>query len=289
MLRRALEASLESESQTSPEPSTKESPDGGAGNFAGYTDHLVAGFDVQGFGHFAESGVASTLLKVTGKGESDVAVTYAIQERAVSTNPTAGPQGKGYQPDLGYTLEARHHVQAVAFEPGITARLGGHAYPDVSGTLRKDAGDNQMAVAFAQNTRDEVRLQAGDGSIVGDLAAEPGMKQTSYVAIGTDMYNGAITGDVAATMTKTSGTGTGSGPTPLALNHTQSMQVRRLTPEECERLQGFPVGHTRIPWRGKAPEDCPDGPRYKSLGNSMAVPCMAWIAKRIIRHLAGEI
>ena len=59
------------------------------------------------------------------------------------------------------------------------------------------------------------------------------------------------------------------------------MAVRRLTPRECERLQGFKDDHTLIPWRGKSPQDCPDGPRYKALGNSMAVPCMAWIGKRI--------
>jgi len=47
------------------------------------------------------------------------------------------------------------------------------------------------------------------------------------------------------------------------------MAVRRLTPRECERLQGFPDDHTLIPWRGKSPQDCPDGPRYKALGNSM--------------------
>ncbi len=58
-----------------------------------------------------------------------------------------------------------------------------------------------------------------------------------------------------------------------------AMQVRRLTPVECERLQGFPDGYTNIPWR-KKPES-PDGPRYKALGNSMAVPVMAWIGKRI--------
>jgi len=58
-----------------------------------------------------------------------------------------------------------------------------------------------------------------------------------------------------------------------------AMQVRRLTPVECERLQGFPDGYTNIPWR-KATES-PDGPRYKALGNSMAVPVMAWIGKRI--------
>ena len=58
-----------------------------------------------------------------------------------------------------------------------------------------------------------------------------------------------------------------------------AMQVRRLTPVECSRLQGFPDNYTNIPWRGK-PES-PDGPRYKALGNSMAVPCMKWIGERI--------
>jgi DNA (cytosine-5)-methyltransferase 1 len=59
-----------------------------------------------------------------------------------------------------------------------------------------------------------------------------------------------------------------------------NMAVRRLTPTECERLQGFPDSYTNIPWRKK--EESPDGPRYKALGNSMAVPVMAWIGKRIV-------
>jgi DNA (cytosine-5)-methyltransferase 1 len=59
----------------------------------------------------------------------------------------------------------------------------------------------------------------------------------------------------------------------------QPMAVRRLTPVECERLQGFPDNYTEIPWRGKA--ETPDGPRYKALGNSMAVPVMRWIGQRI--------
>jgi DNA (cytosine-5)-methyltransferase 1 len=57
-----------------------------------------------------------------------------------------------------------------------------------------------------------------------------------------------------------------------------AMQVRRLTPVECERLQGFPDNYTDIKLKGKP---TPDGPRYKALGNSMAVPVMAWIGKRI--------
>lgn len=60
-----------------------------------------------------------------------------------------------------------------------------------------------------------------------------------------------------------------------------SWGVRRLTPTECERLQGFPDGFTQIEWRGKPAENCPDGPRYKALGNSMAVNAMAWIGERI--------
>ena len=59
-----------------------------------------------------------------------------------------------------------------------------------------------------------------------------------------------------------------------------SLAVRRLTPVECERLQGFPDGYTDIRPSGK---DTPDGPRYKALGNSMAVPVMRWIGERIAK------
>lgn len=57
--------------------------------------------------------------------------------------------------------------------------------------------------------------------------------------------------------------------------------VRRLTPVECERLQGFPDNWTRVPYRGRSSEECPDGPRYKAIGNSMAVPVMRWIGRRM--------
>ena len=97
-----------------------------------------------------------------------------------------------------------------------------------------------QAVAFQQNVRNEVRLMNGDGSIAGALPAQAGMKQQNYLA--------------------------------------SALQVRRLTPTECERLQGFPDGWTAIPFRGKP---AADGPRYKSLGNSMAVPVMSWVAKQI--------
>jgi DNA (cytosine-5)-methyltransferase 1 len=102
---------------------------------------------------------------------------------------------------------------------------------------RNNGGEN--VVCFAQNTRDELR----EMKVAGALAANPGMKQQSYLREG--------------------------------------LQVRRLTPIECERLQGFPDNYTRIPWKKKTADNCPDGPRYKALGNSMAVPVMRWIGERI--------
>ena len=85
--------------------------------------------------------------------------------------------------------------------------------------------------------------------VAGALASEPGMKQQTYAKVG--------------------------------------MQVRRLTPRECERLQGFPDDYTLIQYRNKP---AADGPRYKALGNSMAVPVMHWIGKRIqrVNEIGGE-
>lgn len=80
--------------------------------------------------------------------------------------------------------------------------------------------------------------------------------------------------DVAFTLRASSGGG--DKPHVLA-----AMQVRRLTPRECERLQGFPDDWTLIPYRGKPADKCPDVPRYKAIGNSMAVPVMSWIGRQI--------
>ena len=116
----------------------------------------------------------------------------------------------------------------------------------VSGTLRAE-GENRPSrpsgVCFVQNSRDEVRFVGGDGDIAGCISAEGGMKQQNYIA--------------------------------------KETYIRRLTPVECERLQGFPDNYTKVPYNGKTADSCSDGPRYKALGNSWAVPCAAWVGKRI--------
>ena len=115
---------------------------------------------------------------------------------------------------------------------------------------------DRHAVAFAENTRAEVRLEGGDGQRTGALSTGGEARDSRE---GTDEQERSGKGRV--------------GETPFA--------VRRLTVEECEVLQGFPRSYTAIPWRKKPASECPDGPRYKALGNSMAVPVMRWIGQQI--------
>lgn len=96
------------------------------------------------------------------------------------------------------------------------------------------------------------------------------------VAVAFDTYNQAVNAHTSQTIKSPQGAVQESVGTVL-----QAMQVRRLTPVECERLQGFPDGYTAIPWRNKPASECPDGPRYKALGNSWAVPVVRWIGARI--------
>ena len=88
-------------------------------------------------------------------------------------------------------------------------------------------------------------------------------------------------GNLAGTLRANPGSGFRSDGSPVEGVAFSEMAVRRLTPVECERLQGFPDNYTNIPWRKK--DESPDGPRYKALGNSMAVPVMRWIGERIIQ------
>ncbi len=106
-----------------------------------------------------------------------------------------------------------------------------------------------------------------------DLAQGQAVAQPVYEMHGQDSRVRDV-GDVCTTVTSKWGTGGGNVPVTM-----MQMAVRRLTPVECERLQGFPDGYTNIPWRGK--DESPDGPRYKALGNSWAVPVVNWIGRRI--------
>lgn len=161
---------------------------------------------------------------------------------------------------------------------------GADAQNDLSPTLRAGSHDESHAnagvppaIAFAQNTRDEVRLVGGDGAIVGALSAEAGTKQQSYVSFQTRIArNGRGQPEEIVPALNGADAGTTSDMRPVVAG--PGGVVRRLTPRECERLQGFPDDYTLIQFRGKP---AADGPRYRSLGNSMAVPVIRHILQRI--------
>jgi DNA (cytosine-5)-methyltransferase 1 len=114
------------------------------------------------------------------------------------------------------------------------------------------------------------------GAYLSELS-QPGAQATRFMRDLWEASEGA--GLLRQALSAVQEVGRSSGSETQSAHRTYA--VRRLTVEECEFLQGFPRGYTRIPWRNKPAEDCPDGPRYKALGNSMAVPCMRWIGQRI--------
>lgn len=149
-----------------------------------------------------------------------------------------------------------------------------------------------VAYAFAENSHGEARLQDGDGGITGPLSTGGGKPGQGYPAVVAFQERGRadgrsleINGDLAYALTAPNG---GGRAQERNIADFRTMAVRRLTPIECERLQGFPDNHTLIGWRGKDTAECPDGPRYKAIGNSMAVPVMRWIGERIAAALPIE-
>lgn len=251
----------------------------------------------------------------------------------LSTRKRSGQNQEGvftqFGDDVSQTLTARAgtggnqvplvQVQPIVFNPnaGINEQGGGFALSeDVTPTLKTD---HNPAVAFTQNQRAEVR----ELEVAGALAAQPDVKQQTYICRADGQTNAMTSVNLAPTLTshakkdphliypaedstgedepvtlqiRGGKPGGGKGAliqrnmsATLSTHNTQTLitgdheerglTVRRLTPRECERLQGFPDDYTDIPYRNK--EHAPDGARYKALGNSMAVPVMRWIGERI--------
>lgn len=199
-------------------------------------------------------------------------------------------------------------VKPVAFLYNQGAKARSLGISEISPTLKTD---HNPVAAFASNQHDEVR----ELEVAGALAAQPGIKQQTYICRADGQANAMTSVNLAPTLTSHAkkdppliypaedepvtlqihGGKPGGGKGALIQRATLSthniqtpitggrekrgLTVRRLTPRECERLQGFPDDYTDIPYRNK--EHAPDGPRYKALGNSMAVPVMRWIGERI--------
>ena len=147
------------------------------------------------------------------------------------------------------------------------------------GTNSNATGRNAPTIAFTLHGSDGTTSAASSTEIAGSLRTRaPGsIENSSTTAVLQEQpvaWSGELTAstDVAGTLQRGGEGGRVDGVM------TPQMAVRRLTPRECERLQGFSDDYTLVEYRGKPASD---GPRYKALGNSMAVPVMRWIGQRI--------
>ena len=232
------------------------------------------GFRMAAFGDYSDDETASTLKQRDFKDATDL-VAFDCKGTEVQSDTEVHPPLRSMGHMDSHSNAGGH--AAVAFKPSHYTRDKDGAPSEVYPPLTADAdkGDQDPVVAFAQNQRDEVRTM----EVAGTLAAEPGMKQQTYLS------------------------------TPA---------VRRLTPVECARLQGFPDDHCHIPTERKRKLEADeleylrdlshealaerlgvdpatiepmsdeeisklaaDGPQYKAYGNSMARPVMKWILDRL--------
>lgn len=218
---------------------------------------------------------ASVLLEFEGMRRDS-----APSREARKVTPTISSSGTGVS-RVGFNCEDEWFIETPVVA-ALDTECGGSS-------LSHQSIDNKhifaaRMVAFGEYVDDDTAsaMKARDYKDATDLVAQPipihdqatrhaGRNGEKTAGKGNGLGVGKP-GDPAPTLTK-------GDKHAVAQTMTQSMAVRRLTPTECERLQGFPDGYTNIPWR-KALES-PDGPRYKALGNSWAVPVVAWIGKRI--------
>lgn len=231
--------------------------------------------------------------------------TFCIQGNTIDRADTAGANGTGVKEDVCYTLNTIDRP-AVAFALDCRNMT---ANEELSATLQaKDNGGqslnyiNPVAEPLIYDARGN-----GDGITSPTMTGDHNSRVTDYTAItlqgdtvagallardykgpgradslgrviaqpvGADLYNGTLTGDKAATLTTATGQG-GANTGPSVIEKIIRWIVRRLTPTECERLQGYPDGWTDLgEWvdsKGKTHKDA-DTPRYKALGNSIALP-----------------
>lgn len=239
------------------------STDGGADVDHAQAGHLIAGTlnaNGKAAGSATNQDAESGLLVVHGTQDPGVSdkLAFALGRNNGQENAVLAFSCKDHGADAGVvapTLRAMNHS-------GSHANAGGQVAVcitgDITHTLKAEGFDGSedgtgrgqpIVAAFAENSRAELRYEGGDGGITGALSGGGGKA-------GQGMPSAQV-----------------------------GSSVRRLIPRECERLQGFPDDYTRIPWRGRVLGLCPDGPRYKAIGNSKAVTVVRWIGWRLLQQL----
>ncbi|ELB7342840.1 phage N-6-adenine-methyltransferase [Klebsiella michiganensis] len=227
-----------------------------AEGFDGSEDGTGRGVPVIAFGGVNTRGNIDVAACLTARGQR---IDFNVETFAVH-----GTQDPDSNRELAHTL-GRNHGQENACIAFSYKDHGADASEDLSPTLRAGNSDNSNA-------------NSGQPPAIA-YAFKPGQ--------GAKARGIGFAEEQSPTLTSAS---SGTNLTPAVMC---GVSVRRLMPVECERLQGFPDNHTLISWRGKVATECPDGPRYRAIGNSMAVPVMRWIGERIadalpVKKSAGD-
>lgn len=239
----------------------------------GQREPCVMTFDRQAQSEYGTDSIASSVMARDYKSPSDL-VTYALAENTIGRQPHNGGNGDGFSEDLSYTLNATgvHGVVHPLASNMYFCHPCGEFFED-----KHAGGVGGLSPAECPLCGEEKAIDKAED--VPQFSG--GMHAAAHkitIPINTMTMMGRPSDDINPRM----GLGIGEPGQPqntLTKAHSHAvfhnMAVRRLTPVECERLQGFPDDYTRIS------EKTPDGPRYKALGNSMAVPVMRWIGERI--------
>ena len=231
-----------------------------------------------------------TLVMANGQANSEVSEAFSPALTCDHESPIicagfSGGQGEnaggiGYREEVSPTIRSAESGSNQV--PDILCQYG-----DVSGTLtsRYDSSpcaDRGMSIVYENHAQNSRIKPCGECSPqINAKAGTGGCNLPLVQAV-------AVAENIIGRKENTGANGTGA---QVELAYTQNAtgvmgvsvntSVRRLLPIECERLMGFPDNHTRIPWRGKPVDQCPDGPRYKACGNSMCVNVMRWVGMRI--------
>ena len=269
---------------------------------------------------YGEDGANPTLLNggTGGTIRQGVLVSpvVAIDGNKLCKNERAGGSGLGVSTDGVMYTETACDNHAVAVRTANT-HANGHGFAEEATHTLDRASGQAVAIGNPWDTQSQQVLMSANG-VVPPLAANGKTERRHEgadrraVVIGCDRRNQSGADEVQPALQSTVSDGgstvavginspqphsttrgfgnevqptfgaaageSGNNKPMVALNHI----VRRLTPVECERLQGFPDGWTRIPYRGRPAEECPDSPRYRALGNSWATNCAEYILRRIV-------
>ncbi len=238
-----------------------------------------------------------TVPTLTTDGHSRSAVAYAPEiARCVATREGSSQDYESTtMVAVGVTGQISHALKAEGADASEDGT--GRGTPIVATSFARqssfaDQGAEEISGTLVKNQIMGVHIQAQtvaprgrEGGATAELGGEVATALRASSGGGDRPHVLAACGEVWPALQSHAGSGYCTGQEQNAGAYLYGSAVRRLTPRECERLMGFPDDYTRIPYRNKPASACPDGPRYKALGNSWAVPLFAWLGQRIEMYM----